>query len=129
MKQIFTLLLIFSLVGCNDSNKDVVKAGVKKDCQYDIQEGFQVTLHSTEIPNEDPKLIKFEMSSVILSETDYQNALSEIQDNCCFQEREHPTNEQFRIFVNEKPNVAKASCMFDVLNKGIVYIHKQWSDV
>ncbi|GEA11134.1 hypothetical protein [Alteromonas sp. KUL49] len=129
MKFILLILSSCLLVSCTDDNKNVAKSGLSKYCQYDLQESFEVLLYTSELPADDLKLIEYEMSSIIMSEIDYENALLEIQDNCCFHERKHPTNLQFRIFVNEEPDVAKVSCLFDVFNKSIVYIYRRWENV
>lgn len=129
MKYKLITFLLFVLTGCTDENKELAKAGLLKYCQYELTESFKVPLYTTQLPADDPKLTKYEMASIIMSEVDYEKALLEIQNNCCFHERKHPTNMQFRIFVNENPSVAKTSCMFDVYNKGIVYIQRRWDDV
>lgn len=89
MKIILLILSSFLLVSCTDDNKNIAKAGLSKYCQYDLQESFEVPLYTSELPADDPKLIRYEMSSIVMSENDYENALLEIQDNCCFHERKH----------------------------------------
>lgn len=128
MKLKFSLLVLLALLGCSDSNKELSKQGLNKFCHYELKGPFEVYLHSTDIPENETALTKYEGSMVIPSEFDYDNALVQIQENCCFHERANPNQPQYRIFVNETPNVTKISCMFDIYNKHIGFIYRNWRD-
>ena len=119
-------VFLFVLIGCADKNRELARQGFHEHCNYLLEDAFEVYMYSSDIPADEPALKTYEISSIFVSASDYSKALAQLENDLSFEERRPESSEQFRVFVNEKPGVTKVSCMFDMFNQSVVYMHRRW---